>query len=88
MARYTYNSLAADLDILNEKLEKLYKLNSDFYPDKDALLYFVAGSRYGYSAVDLATKEQLERHCCQRNLECGTPKECYTAALEFVMSHI
>lgn len=87
--RYTNNQLSADLELLNEKLERLYQLNSDFYPDKAALLYFVVGQRNGYSAVDLATKEDIERHCTFRNLECGTPRECLDAAQTWlIQNHI
>lgn len=65
MKRYTHKSLAADLEILNAKLA-----------EKGHEYRFMIGARYNYSAVDLATPEQLARHCCQRNLALGTPREC------------
>lgn len=65
MKRYTHKSLQADVAELNEKLA-----------EKGHEYRFMVGGRYNYSAIDLATVEQLERHCCQRNLTLGTPREC------------
>ena len=72
--KYTHKSLCADLLALNAKLEKA---------GHDMRL--VDGHRYGYSAVDLATKEQVERHCCQRMLCGGTPRECLAEAQAYVL---
>lgn len=71
--RFTAKSLAAALPALNETLAKL----------NDPLRFTIEG-RYGYTAVDLATPEQLAAYCCQRNLETGTPRECLTACHAYV----
>ncbi|KKK48640.1 hypothetical protein LCGC14_3143100 [marine sediment metagenome] len=63
--RYTGKRLEEDVDDLNAKLEKM-----------DDEYRFVVGYRYNYTAIDLATPEQVERHCCHSTLICGTPREC------------
>ena len=75
--KYTHKSLCTDLLALNAKLEKA---GHD--------LRLIPGHRYGYSAIDLATKEDAERHCCQRMLCGGTPRECLAAAQAYVLQHI
>lgn len=67
--RYTGKSLEADVAALNAKLESM---GHD--------LRFDVGYRYNYTAIDLATVEDLKRHCCQRMLIGGTPRECLHAA--------
>lgn len=68
MSRYTYKNLKSDVAELNAKLEKL---NHEFR--------FDVGSSYNRTTIDLATPEQLARHCCDRLLDCGTPRECLAA---------
>ena len=75
MARYTFKSLDNDIDALNAQLE-----NWGHTPRLQA------GQRYGYSALDLATVEQHARHCCERNLETGSPRECLAAAQSYMMT--
>jgi hypothetical protein len=74
--RYTAKSLEADLPGLNETLGRL-KVG----------LQFVIGGRNGYTAIDLATPDQAARHCCQRMLVGGTPRECLQACHEFISRH-
>ena len=71
--RYTGKSLEADCVRFNEQLAE----RGDAYR-------FDVGYRYNYTAVDLATPEQLARHCCQRNLETGTPRECLAACYRYL----
>ena len=73
MKRYTSKSLVPDVASLNAKLAAM---------GHDKRL--IVANRYNYAAVDLATIEQLARHCCQRNLETGTPRECLHAAQMYV----
>lgn len=63
--RYTASRLAEDIAELNKTLERMK------HP-----LRFVIGGRYGHSAIDMATPEQISRHVCERNLALGTPREC------------
>jgi len=75
--RFTHRALAASLPELNAKLEKLgheYR--------------FVDGHRYGYSAIDLATPEQIKRHCCHSMLIGGTPRECLARCESYVANLI
>jgi hypothetical protein len=71
--RYTHKRLEADVARLNETLAA----RSDKYR-------FDVGSRYNYSAIDLATPEQLARHCCSRMLVGGTPRECLNACYQYI----
>ena len=71
--RYTYKQMCLDCEEWNKKLAE--------YGRK---YRFVPGHRYNYSAIDLATPEQLKAHIRQRNLETGTPRECREAALEYI----
>ena len=75
--RYTHKSLCADLLALNAKLEKA-----------GHAMRLVDGRRYGYSAVDLATEEQVKRYCTQRMLCGGTPRECLAEAQAYVLQQI
>lgn len=78
--RYTYKALCADIADLNAKLETA-----------GSAFFLEAGSRYNYSAIDVLTKEQYEYRQgkrndssgCLRNLETGTPRECYAKAEVF-----
>ena len=74
MKRYTHKALESDVEILNAKLA-----------EKGHNMRFMVGARYGYSAIDLATVEQLARHCCQRTLDTGTPRECLNACHEYMV---
>ncbi len=74
MKRYTHKNLTADVEILNAKLA-----------EKGHEMRFMIGARNGYSAIDLATVEQLARHCCQRMLIGGTPRECLAACHEYMV---
>ena len=75
--KYTHKSLCADLLALNAKLEKA---GHD--------LRLVDGHRYGYSAVDLATVDDVKRHCCHRMLYGGTPRECLAKAQAYVLQQL
>jgi hypothetical protein len=77
MKRYSYNNLKADAEILNAKLA-----------EKGHDMRFMVGARYGYSAIDLATVEQFARHCCQRTLQTGTPRECLAACHEYMVHNM
>lgn len=74
-SRYTGKSLEKDLESFNKTLESI---------DSDWRL--IIGYRYNYTAIDLATVEQAARHCCQRTLECGTPRECLASAQRFMLT--
>lgn len=71
--RYTFNALKADVETLNKELE-----------DRGSGYRFVVGGRNGYTAVDLARVEQIQNHTCERNLECGSPRECLEACYRFM----
>lgn len=77
MKRYTHKALTADVETLNAKLA-----------EKSHDMRFMVGARYGYSAIDLATVEQLARHCCQRMLEGGTPRECLAACHKYMANNL
>ena len=75
--RFTYKSLSFEIEKLNSKLAAAgheYR--------------FVIGQRNNYTAIDLATPSQMARYCCQRNLHCGTPRECLNACYEYIANHI
>jgi hypothetical protein len=76
-SRYTYKKLEQDVAELNKQLEA-----------HGAALRMDVGSRNGYTAIDLATPEQLSRYCCQRMLIGGTPKECIAEANAYVLTQI
>jgi len=65
MKRYTGKKLEKDVASFNETLAT-----------RGDALRFVVDYRYNYTAVDLATPEQLARYCTQRTLATGTPREC------------
>ena len=71
--RYTYKSLEAECSYLNDQMKA------------DGIEWvLVPGGRYGYSAVDIATPEAAARHCVNRTLETGSPRECAAEARKFV----
>ena len=73
MNRYTHKALTADVESLNKILA-----------EKNHEYRFIVGARNGYSAIDLATVEQMKRHCCERMLEGGTPRECIAKCYEYM----
>ncbi len=73
MKRYTSKSLEADLVGLNSRLEQI-----------DHKYRFVYGSRYNYSAIDLATPENAARYCINSTLQTGTPRECLSACHAYI----
>lgn len=75
--RYTYNNLKSDVEILNAKLA-----------EKGHGMRFMVGGRNGYTAIDLATIEQLACHSCERMLVGGTPKECLAACHEYMVHNM
>ena len=75
--RYTGKSLEADLIDFNKWLE-----------ERGDAMRFVIGYRYNYTAVDLATPENAARHCTNRNLECGTPRECLNACYKYLAQKV
>ena len=75
-ARFTHKMLVASLPELNAKLESA-----------GHAYRFVDGHRYGYSAIDLATPDDVKRHCCYRMLVGGTPRECLAEAQSYVLAN-
>lgn len=73
MKRITYKALEADCTQLNAQMK-----------DAGINWLLIPGQRNGYTAVDIATPEQRETGAVQRNLECGSPRECLAAAHQFV----
>jgi hypothetical protein len=71
--RYTGNRLATDVAQINDSLASI-----------KSSWRLVVGYRYGHTSLDLATIQQAAEHCCQRNLECGTPRECLSKAQSFL----
>ena len=78
MARYTKAQFEADLEELNRK-----------YAAAGIDRVYIAGYRYGYAAVDVATAEQNERYCVG-NTVCsgGTKKEMIAEARADFIKHI
>jgi hypothetical protein len=77
MNRYSYKNLKADVEILNAKLA-----------EKGHNMRFIIGGRNGYTAIDLATIEQLARHACERMLVGGSPRECLAACHEYIVHNV
>jgi hypothetical protein len=73
MKRYTGKLLEADVARFNQQLAE----RGDAYR-------FEVGYRYNYTAIDLATPEQLASHCCTRNLEVGSPRDCLNACYRYI----
>lgn len=68
-SRYTMQALRADIKDLNETL-------------KPTGYYLSADSRNGYTALDeyRVSKDPAKRDTCVRNIECGSPRDCWDAA--------
>jgi hypothetical protein len=73
--RYTVKDLAKDIQLLNAKLK-----------EAKSAYYFRLDQRNGFTAIDLATPEQLQKHTCTRNLELGTPRQCLAACHAYLIS--
>lgn len=69
---FTYGNLTDELIKLNRKMKVLAGGSQ-----------FGATKRNGYTGLDLYREGRM-----QCNLECGTPKECYHKALEYVVNLI
>lgn len=76
-SRYTYKNLEKDLIELNKTLEKIGNN-----------LFFVIGARNNYTAIDMATKEQISGQCCQYHLIGGTPRECLAECNRYIVQRI
>ena len=77
MKRYTVSLLRDVVESLNAKLA-----------ERKHAYRLVIGGRYGRTAIDLATPEQIARHCCQEMLACGSPRECADACFRYVATHV
>lgn len=75
--RYTESMLRADLGRLNATLAKH---NHQFRLDW--------GHSYNRNTVDLATPEQVAKHCCHTRLTAGTARECLAASNAYVLREI
>ena len=71
MVRYMRDDLRNDLKNINEIAEA-----------RGRNTYLVAAGRNGYTGLD---EHERGTNRCLRNIECGTPKECLTAALEWAI---
>lgn len=71
---YTYNQLLTDLEALNRQLREV---NSKFL--------FTTGRAYDCTQLQLATQKQIDSHCCQEQIESGTPRECLHRARAYAM---
>ena len=71
MARYTRDTLRNDLTGIN-----------DIAKARGSKTYLVAEGRNGYTGLD---EPEIGTDRCLRNIECGTPKECLTAALNWAI---
>ena len=71
MTRYTFKSLVAECALLNEQM-------------KDAGIdwVLVTAQRYEWSAIDLRNS-QNQGGSVHSNLECGSPRQCASAARLF-----
>lgn len=69
MNRYTRNMLEQDLQTINQKI------SSTGY-------YLAAQGRNGYTGIDEYQGDASEGTAgrCIRNIECGTPRQCFEAA--------
>ena len=73
MKRYTGKSLEQDVAGFNTRLESLkheYRIVVEYYN--------------GYTHVALATPEQVGRHCTQRKITGGNPRECLNACYAYL----
>lgn len=71
MARYMREDLRNDLKGINEIAKERGKVT-----------YLAAEGRNGYTGLD---EYSSITNRCIRNIECGTPKECLNAALEWAI---
>ena len=74
VTRYTVKKLEMDCIGLNASLDKF-----------GAKYRLVVGQSYNRTQIDLATPEQMKRHCCYAQLVSGTPRECRDAAALYVL---
>lgn len=77
MSRYAYNRLKDDVEGLNSQLE-----------ERGHGYRFQIGGRNGYTAIDLARLDQLKGRTSERNLVCGSPRECLAACQEYLDLHV
>ena len=77
MKRYTYNQLKSDVEALNSKLA-----------EKNHEMRFKVGGRNGYTAIDLATVEEMKRGYSTRMLEGGSPRECLAACYQYMVQNL
>lgn len=68
--RYMRDDLRSDLVAINAIAE-----------NKSMNTYLVAEGRNGYTGLD---EHERGTNRCLRNITCGSPRECYTAAMEWV----
>jgi hypothetical protein len=71
MARYMREDLRNDLKGIN-----------DIAKERGKVTYLSAEGRNGYTGLD---EYSSITNRCIRNITCGTPKECLTAALEWAI---
>lgn len=76
MKRYTAKQLEKDIEQLNTKLA-----------EKNHEYRFMVGYRYNYTAIDLATTEQMARGCCSRMLVGGTPRQCLSECYAYIVAN-
>lgn len=69
MARYTSKALQQDLKEINVMIQKA----------TNGRYFLEAQSRNGYTGLDLYRMEG-DRRKCERNIQCGSPRECLEAA--------
>jgi hypothetical protein len=72
--RYTFKALQSDIQDINKTLE-----------ERKSNKRLTVENRNGYTAVDICRLEQLDKKTCERNLECGTPRECLAASQLFLL---
>jgi len=75
--RYTAKELESDIAEINRRLERL-----------GHAMRLGVGYAYNRTELDLCTPEQLQRHCRQRLLDCGTPRECLAAAKAYLADYV
>lgn len=70
MSRYLRNDLRSDLVEINALAE-----------NRGMNTYLRAEGRNGYTGLD---EHERGTDRCLRNIQCGSPRECYTAAMEWL----
>jgi hypothetical protein len=73
MARYTRSQLRHDLNAINELVK-----------GRDGKTYLEAQGRNGYTGLD---EYCIDTKKCIRNIQCGTPAECLSAANNWAWAH-